>query len=186
MMRLVLASKSPRRRELISLISDNVVCVESKVEELVPENMCLEQIPLYLARLKAESVASEYPEALVVGSDTVVILGDELLTKPSDENDAFLKLRALSGKTHRVITACALVYKGETHSFFVETEVEFYELSDIEIYEYIKTSEPMDKAGAYGIQGRGSLFVKGIKGDYFNVVGLPVAELKRKIKEIVG
>ncbi len=148
--------------------------------------MNVEEIPTYLARLKAESVSEGYPEDIVVGSDTVVILGDELLLKPIDEEDAFNKLKALSGKTHRVITACAIAYKGEPHSFQNVTEVEFYELSDSEILRYIATGEPMDKAGAYGIQGRGSLFVKGIKGDYFNVVGLPVAELKRKIKDILG
>ena len=186
MVKLILASKSPRRRELIEFVSDNVLCVSAEVEEYIPEGMRPQDIPSHLAKLKAESVAKSYPEDMVIGSDTVVILGDKLLLKPTNETDAFVKLRSLSGKTHKVITACAIVYRGETHSFYSETEVEFYELSDEEISEYIKTGEPMDKAGAYGIQGRGSLFVKGIKGDYFNVVGLPIAELKRKIKEILG
>ncbi len=183
--RIVLASKSPRRRELIGLISEDVLCVSAGGDESIPQDMKVSDIPVYLAKLKAQSVAKDYKNDLVIGSDTVVILDDELYLKPVDEEDAFSKLSALSGKIHKVITGCAIVYKGKVHSFCIETQVEFYELSRDEITQYIKTGEPMDKAGAYGIQGKGSLFVKEIKGDYFNVVGLPVSALSRKIKEIL-
>ncbi len=183
MKRIVLASASPRRRELIRLISDNVLCVPSGEDETLPDGISASKVPLYLARLKAESVANAYPDSIVIGSDTVVILGEEILSKPESEQDAFLKLSTLSGKTHKVVTACCIIDGEKVRAFSEETQVEFYELTPLEIEEYIKTGEPMDKAGAYGIQGRGSLFVKGITGDYFNVVGLPVARLKRELKE---
>ena len=183
MKRIVLASASPRRRELIRLISDDVLCVPSGEDETLPDGISASEVPLHLARLKAQSVAKEYPHSVVIGSDTVVILEEEILSKPESEQDAFLKLSALSGKVHRVITACCIIDGEKVRTFSEETRGEFYELSPREIEEYIKTGEPMDKAGAYGIQGRGSLFVKGITGDYFNVVGLPVARLLRELKE---
>ncbi|MBQ4105786.1 MAG: septum formation inhibitor Maf [Clostridia bacterium] len=182
MKRIVLASASPRRRELIKLISDNVICVTSGEDENLPEGLAVSEIPEYLARLKASSVAREYPDDIVIGSDTVVILDGRLLSKPASEEDAFQKLSTLSGRTHQVITGCCIVHGDKTLTFSETTEVEFLELSAQEINDYIATGEPMDKAGAYGIQGRGALFVKGIKGDYFNVVGLPVAGLKRQIE----
>lgn len=183
MKRIVLASASPRRRELIRLITDDVLCVPSGEDETLPDGISASEVPLYLAKLKAQSVASSYPDSIVVGSDTVVILGDVILSKPISEQDAFEKLSALSGKTHKVVTACCIIDGDKVSTFSEKTQVEFYELTPQEIDEYIKTGEPMDKAGAYGIQGKGSLFVKGITGDYFNVVGLPVAKLMRKLKE---
>ena len=133
--------------------------------------------------ITGKRVAKDYPVDFVAGCDTVVVLEEEILSKPCDEEDAFQKLRTLSGKTHKVITGCALVKGERVHTFFEETLVEFYPLCDEEILRYIATKEPMDKAGAYGIQGAGSLFVKGIQGDYFNVVGLPVARLMRELKK---
>ncbi len=183
MKRIVLASASPRRRELIRLITDDVLCVPSGEDESLPDGISASEVPIYLAKLKAESVANSYPDSIVIGSDTVVILGEEILSKPKDKQDAFLKLSALSGRTHKVITACCVIDGEKIHTFAEETHVEFYELTPEDINDYIATGEPMDKAGAYGIQGRGALFVKGITGDYFNVVGLPVARLKRELKE---
>lgn len=168
---------------MIKLISDNVLCVPSGEDESLPDGIGASETAVYLARLKAQSVARDYPQDTVVGSDTVVILDDEILSKPRDEEDAFVKLRTLSGRTHKVITGCALIRGEQVHTFCEETSVEFYPLSDEEIRRYIATKEPMDKAGAYGIQGAGSLFVKGIRGDYFNVVGLPVARLSRELAD---
>ena len=185
-MKLILASASPRRRELISLISQDVICVPSGVEETVPLGLDVCEIPLHLAFLKAESVAEAHPDDLVIGCDTGVILEGEILGKPKDKDDARRMMKALSGKTHKVVTGCAMFYKGREAGFSNVTEVEFFELSPDEIEEYINTSEPYDKAGGYGIQGRAGLFVKGIKGDYFNVVGLPVAELNREINRFVA
>lgn len=182
MKKLILASASPRRRQLIKLISDNVLCVPSGEDEVLPDGISVSKIAEHLAFIKAQSVAKDYPEDFVVGSDTVVIFEGEILSKPCDEEDAYTKLKTLSGRIHKVITGCALVKGDRVHTFSAETKVEFYPLSDDEIKAYIATKEPMDKAGAYGIQGAGSLFVKGIQGDYFNVVGLPVARLMRELK----
>ncbi len=184
MARIVLASASPRRRELIRFITEDVVCVPSGEEETLPDGIGAFETPEYLARMKAQSVSKQYPDSIVIGSDTVVILEGEILSKPEDKADAYRKLRALSSKVHTVVTGCAIICEGSVKTFREETEVEFYPLSDEEIYEYIDTNECMDKAGAYGIQGKGSLFVKGIKGDYFNVVGLPVARLSRELRDL--
>ena len=182
MEKLILASASPRRRELIKLISDNVICVTSGEEESLPEGIPASETAEHLAYQKAKSVARDYPLDFVVGCDTVVILDDTILSKPYDEEDAFSKLSALGGRKHKVITGCALIKGDRIHTFSQETQVEFYPLSQEEIRSYIDTKDCMDKAGAYGIQGAGSLFVKGIEGDYFNVVGLPVARLKRELE----
>lgn len=184
MKKIVLASASPRRKELIKYISDNVLCVPSGEDESLPDGIGASRVPAYLARLKAQSVAKDYPDCIVIGSDTVVILDDKILSKPQSAQDAYQKLKALSGKEHRVVTGCCIVEGDSVKTFCEETLVEFYPLADKEIWDYIATNEPMDKAGAYGIQGYGSLFVKGIKGDYFNVVGLPVARLNRELKKI--
>lgn len=177
-----MASASPRRRELISLISENVICAVSGVDEIIPDSVSVFEIPLCLAAQKAEAVAKDYPDDIVIGCDTGVILGNEMLGKPKDKSDARRMIKALSGKVHKVITGCSLHYKGESYGFSNVTEVEFFTLSEKEIEDYINTSEPYDKAGGYGIQGKASLFVKAIKGDYFNVVGLPVSELNRQLK----
>ena len=181
-MKLVLASASPRRRELISLISQDVICAVSGVDEIIPDSVSVCEIPLCLAEQKAKAVAKSYPEDIVIGCDTGVILDNEILGKPEDKEADLRMMQAFSGRVHTVVTGCYLVCKGKSTGFSNVTEVEFYSLSDDEIEEYISTSEPYDKAGGYGIQGKASLFVKAIKGDYFNVVGLPVAELSRQIK----
>lgn len=179
----ILASASPRRKELFSLVANQFDIVVPRVEEKIPDGMRAQLCPEYLAKIKAEAVARDYHDHIVVGADTAVILQDQILGKPKDRNSAIDMLKLLSGKTHRVITGCAVCVKGKLHTFSSITEVEFYTLNINEIEAYVNTSEPYDKAGAYGIQGLGSLFVKSIRGDYFNVVGLPVAELSRFIKK---
>ena len=182
---IVLASASPRRQELLGLICEDFdVCV-SDVEESVPEGIELYSQPEYLARLKALEVAKKYPQSIVIGADTSVFADNMVLGKPKNEEDAFKMLSALSGKKHLVITGCAIVKESIVHSFSVTTEVEFYELNDKQILDYIATKDCMDKAGSYGIQTGGVFFVKGINGDYNNVVGLPVAELKRQLDLIL-
>ncbi|MBQ7218289.1 MAG: septum formation inhibitor Maf [Ruminococcus sp.] len=182
MQSIILASKSPRRQELIRTITDDVEVRVSDVEEILPEAISPEDAPVYLASIKARAVARDFPDRVVVGADTVVILDGQVLGKPKDREDAVRMLRALSGKTHTVVTGCSIICGEREVSFGDSTRVEFYPLSDREIDEYIATGEPFDKAGAYGIQGRGSLFVKGIEGDFFNVMGLPVARLNRELK----
>ena len=175
----ILASGSPRRKELLSLIIPEYEVLVSGCEEFVPKGTPAEKVPAILAEQKALAVAKLRPDDTVIGSDTVVVLGGEIFGKPKDKAHAHAMLRALSGKKHFVYTGVAVAEKGEVRSFVQKTEVEFYELSDETIDRYIETGEPMDKAGAYGIQGKGSVLVKGISGDYFNVMGLPVAETAR-------
>ena len=176
---LILASGSPRRRELLSLITDEFEVLVSGCDEFIPEGTPAEKVPAILAEQKALAVAKLRPEDTVIGSDTVVVLNNEIFGKPKDKVHAHAMLKALSGKRHFVYTGVAVAEKGSVRSFVQKTEVEFYELSDETIEKYIATGEPMDKAGAYGIQGKGSVLVKGIIGDYFNVMGLPVAETAR-------
>lgn len=163
----------------------NVRFCPSKREECVPASLSSEEIPVYLAESKAREVASKFPEFPVVGCDTVVILNGDVLNKPRDSEEAFSMLLSLSGKTHEVRTGCSIIQGGRTRSFCEVTQVEFHSLCAEMILKYINTGEPFDKAGAYGIQGYGSLFVKGIQGDYFNVVGLPVSRLYREFSEFL-
>ena len=179
----ILASGSPRRKELLSLFVPEYEVLVSGCEEFVPEGTPAEKVPAILAEQKALAVAKLRPEDTVIGSDTVVVLNDEIFGKPKDKEHAHALLRALSGKKHFVYTGVAVAEKGSVRSFVQKTEVEFYELSDETIEKYIATGEPMDKAGAYGIQGKGSVLVKRITGDYFNVMGLPVLRLSRMLAE---
>lgn len=183
MKKLILASKSPRREELMGRITDNFEIIVSEVEEILPEGISPEDAPVYLASLKANAVAREHRGETVIGADTVVILDGRILGKPKNEDDAFSMLSMLSGKTHAVVTGCCITDGEREISFSQSTEVTFYDLFDEEIRDYIKTGEPMDKAGAYGIQEKASVFVREISGDFFNVVGLPVAKLYRKLRE---
>ncbi len=185
-MDVILASASPRRKELLSKIYNEFRIIPSDIRELVPRNLPVDKCPEYLACMKAESISKGRERSLIIGCDTSVLIDGKILNKPRSTNDARTMMHLLSGKTHQVITGCCLYYQGRFHSFSEITEVEFYPLSDDEIEQYIKSSEPYDKAGGYGIQNKGALFIKGIKGDYYNVVGLPVARLKREIDSFLA
>lgn len=180
--RLILASGSPRRQELLRLITENFSVIPAGCEEHFDGSLSPAEAVKALARQKAEYVSEMYPDKTVIGADTTVFCDNTPLGKPEDESDARCMLKLLSGKKHSVITAVALAEGGRVRKLFAEeTEVEFYPLSENEIDEYISTGEPMDKAGAYGIQGKGALLIRGIKGDYYNVMGLPVARLLREM-----
>ena len=186
-MKILLASASPRRQELIKLISDDVRVRPADCDETLPADIIGgEQAVRYLSALKGAAV-KEYAEKdeVVISADTVVCLEDKILGKPHGEAEAFDMLKMLSGKTHTVYTGVSLFYNGEELTFSIGSDVTFLELTDKEIEEYIATGEPFDKAGAYGIQGRGSLLIEKINGDYFNVVGLPVSALNKKLKEFI-
>lgn len=183
MNRLVLASESPRRRELVSRLGFETVFVSSDVDESLPEGIAPEEACVKLAAKKALYVSKDYPYDIVIGCDTAVAVKGQILGKPRDAQDAQKMLTLLSGVCHSVFTGVCIVFSGRTFTFFEETEVEFYPLSEEEISEYIKTGEPFDKAGGYGIQQQGSLLVKRISGDYFNVVGLPLSKINQKLKE---
>lgn len=179
--RLILASKSPRRYELLSKITEDFSVIVSDADENV-ENADIEDIPLILSKRKAQAVFSDHRDAVVIGADTVVVCDRKVLGKPEDENDAKRMLKILSGKRHKVITGCTVISPEKEVSFSAVTEVKFYDLSDEDIMAYISTGEPFDKAGAYGIQGAGYFLVEYIYGDYNNVVGLPVSRLKRELE----
>ncbi len=185
MKKIILASASPRRQELLKDIVSEFEIVVSDVQEIVPDGVGVYDTPEFLALLKARDVAKTYPQAVVIGSDTVVIVDDKVLNKPKDENNAIAMLKSLSGRKHKVVTGCALVCSEKEHSFSVTTEVEFYDLTDKEISDYVATKDPLDKAGAYGIQSGGKTLVKAIYGDFYNVVGLPVGLLKRELEKFI-
>lgn len=184
---MILASQSPRRRELLSLITDRFSIVPARGEENIPTGTPAREAVLLLSEQKAKEIAAQHSGELIIAADTVVTIDGEILGKPRDEKDAADMLRKLSGRTHSVFTGVCVIFEdGSDESFAEETRVEFYELSEREMAEYIATGEPMDKAGAYGIQGRGALLVRSIEGDYYNVMGLPVGRLYRVIKEALS
>lgn len=181
-MSLILASASPRRKEIMETAGLLFSVHVSDTDETLPDGITASDAVTELSYRKALAVAKKFPEDTVIGADTVVTLDGIILGKPSDEDDAKKMLRTLSGRTHQVFTGVCIIKNGKANRFFEKTDVTFFDLSDEEIQSYIATGEPMDKAGAYGIQGRGCTLVKKICGDYFNVVGLPVARLLRKLK----
>jgi septum formation protein len=180
---LVLASASPRRQELLrnAGIAFEVQPAHINEDPLPGENpqACAER----LAREKAQAILRSRPTDPVLGADTVVVVDGQNLGKPADESDAARMLRMLSGKTHHVITGVALVISGRWSVASETTAVKFSEISDREIAEYVATGEPMDKAGAYAIQGIASRWIPRIEGDYSNVVGLPVALVWRMLRK---
>ena len=182
-MMLILASRSPRRNELLHMVGVNFVCIPAVGEEKVPEDLPVSERAEFLARHKALEVAELHPEDIVIGSDTLVILDGEALGKPGNVQEAEEMIRALSGRTHAVSTGVAICSPEGVRSFTSETEVEFYDLTEEEIKAYAATGEPMDKAGGYGIQGLGSMLVKSIHGDYYTVVCFPLAEVIRHLPE---
>lgn len=185
MSKIILASASPRRKELMELAGYDFEVICADIVEVVPEEAMPQEVVMSLALQKAQAVAAEHKEAVVIGSDTVVALDGKILGKPHSEQEACEMLRSLSGRTHKVFTGVAIVCGGKVKNFFDETDVEFYSLGDDEIKKYVATGEPTDKAGAYGIQGKGSVLVKRINGDFFNVMGLPIAKLYREMSDFV-
>ena len=180
----VLASASPRRRELLGRLGLRFEILPSGAEEIWPEGTAPGPAVETLARMKAADVARQRPGALVLGADTVVVLDGEVLGKPPTEADARETLGRLAGRSHTVYTGIALVHDGRCVTAHEATEVTFAPLAEAEIAAYVATGSPMDKAGAYGIQDDlGSLFIPRIEGDYFNVVGLPLHRLYRTLHD---
>ena len=187
-MKWILASGSPRRQQLLCQITEDFSVLPSQIEERRDPSWTAQELPRQLAAQKALDVSSRNPAALVIGADTIVSLDGTVLGKPRDEADAADMLRSLSGRTHQVYTGVTLLVKEQgiwkPYTFSERTDVEFYPVSREELLEYIKTGEPMDKAGSYGIQGKFGIYVKGIRGDYNNVVGLPVGRLVYELKKM--
>lgn len=178
---LILASASPRRKELLQMLQIPFRIIVSEIEEVLNPELHPADMVQSLAKQKAISVAEKHPSSFVIGSDTIVVYNGIMLGKPENIQDAVRILRMLSGKSHEVYTGVAIINNGHIHSFYEKTEVTFFSLTEDEIQDYVATGEPMDKAGAYGIQGYGSLLVKNINGDYYSVVGFPIARTKREL-----
>ncbi len=181
---IILASGSPRRKELLKMAGLKFTTLASEIPEYVPDSVPPEKRSGFLAELKASAMSVFHPQNIIIGADTTVLCEGRILGKPKTAQEAKEMLRFLSGKVHSVLTGVSIIYSDEedAETFISETKVEFYPLSEEEIEAYVATGEPMDKAGAYGIQGKGCCLVKRIEGDYFTVVGLPVAEVMRRLK----
>ena len=178
-LRVILASQSPRRRELLQLVGIPHEVQPADIDESYLAGERPRDHAERLAREKAAVIAEREPEAVVIGSDTIVVVDGDVLGKPVDANDAVRMLARLAGRSHTVVTAVAVAWRGETRSASEEVGVTFHPLSRAEIDAYIATGEPMDKAGAYGIQGYGATIVARVDGDYFAVMGLPLQRLVR-------
>lgn len=180
----ILASQSPRRRELLTLAGiPHEVCPADIDETVHPGERPVPHCER-LARAKAHTLALEHPEALVIGSDTIVVIDGDILGKPRDRDDAIRMLGRLSGRSHTVHTAIAVAHRGETHSAVETVAVHFRALTRRQIEAYVDTGEPMDKAGAYGIQGCGATIVERIDGDYYAVMGLPLCRLITLVRDL--
>ena len=177
MKEIILASQSPRRKELLEEVGLRFRVEPAQIEEHLDESLPITQAIEQLAKEKAMPIARRNPQCIVIGADTLVAVDGLVLGKPADEADAARMLRMLSGRRHQVIGGVALLCGNAEVLFHCVSEVRFFPLREEEIAAYIRSGEPMDKAGAYGIQGLGALLVEGIEGDYGNVVGLPLCRL---------
>jgi septum formation protein len=188
--KLILASKSPRRRYLLKQAGLDFSIIPSSVDESLSQFLSPENYVKVLAESKAGDISSKYPEAWVIGADTIVVIDNAMLGKPETKNEARKMLEQLSGKSHFVLTGYCICCKSKREFFsdVVKTEVLFKNLTHEEIEWYINTDEPFDKAGAYAIQGLGTFLVKSIRGSYTNVVGLPVCEVIEFLikKKVIG
>lgn len=183
MRKIILASASPRRKELLKLLDIDFDIIVSTCEEVFDEELSVYENLKNIAYAKAYDVFKDNGDNLVIGADTIVYLEDRVLLKPKDKDDAREMIKSLSGKTHSVISGIAVITKEKSLKTAVETKVTFKELNDEEIEEYINTNEPYDKAGGYAVQGIAGKFISKIEGDYFNVVGLSISTLYDMLKE---
>ncbi len=182
--RVILASQSPRRRELLALIGITHEVHPANVDESVHPDEAPVPHCERLARDKAHALAVQHPDAVVIGSDTIVVIDGDILGKPRDRADAIAMVTRLSGRTHTVFTAVAVAHGGVTLSGVESVSVTFRTLDAAQIVAYVETGEPMDKAGAYGIQGFGAINVERIDGDYFAVMGLPLGRLIELLRDL--
>ena len=185
-MKIILASKSPRRKELLGKIFDKFEIKTAPTDESLPDGMHPREGVELLAVRKGRAVAENNPEAMVISSDTLVELDGEALGKPREKEDAYRILRKLSGRTHNVHTGVAVHYCGRVYRGVHSSRVTFGELSDEQIYRYIETGEPMDKAGAYGIQGEGGKFVISFDGEFDSIMGLSISLTRSLVKAATG
>lgn len=181
--KVILASSSPRRKELMRLLDVAFNVLSPDVDETLDETLSYEEAITELAFQKAHHIYKKNQDAIVLGFDTLVYVDNHVLGKPVDEDDVRKMLRLLSGKSHRVITGCAIISDQQSIRFYKDAVVSFKEMSDHEIDDYISTKEPFGKAGAYAIQGFGARYIHKIEGDYYAVMGLPVHDVYEKLKD---
>lgn len=181
----ILASCSPRRKELLHKIISDFEIVTSNVDEekLLTPNYPVMEIPQFLATQKALDVYNKHPNDTIIAADTAIIFNDKIYGKPKDKQDAKNMLKSFSNNTHFVVTGVCIISKECNISFSSTSNVTFYSLTDDEIEEYLCNEEYKDKAGSYAIQGKAALFIKNINGDYNSIVGLPIAEINRVLKK---
>ena len=184
-MKIILASQSPRRKELLGQLVPSFEVVPADIDETINEKDTPKEYVDKMASSKSEVVAASYPTDLVIASDTIVAIDDEILGKPTSREDAFLMLKKMSGRKHMVYTTVVLQQGKKIRKETVPAEVTFFTLTDEEINQYLDTGEHKDKAGAYGIQGAASVFVKKVNGDYYSIVGFPVGVVHQMLKEFV-
>jgi len=186
MQTIYLASKSPRRRDLLKQLGVKFRLVIPEVSEKISERNP-KRFAMRLARQKVESVEKNIKKGIIIGVDTVVVINNKILGKPKDKNDARMMIKLLSNKKHKVISGLYILSKPNNRAILTSemTKVKFRKLSDNEIEKYISSREPYDKAGAYGIQGKAKIFIENISGCYYNVVGLPIYQLLACLKKIV-
>ena len=179
----ILASQSPRRRELLSMLGLEFTIITADIDETMDEGLCVEDAVAEISRKKAEAVGNDHPGRLIVSADTIVTVEGKVLGKPHSQDEARAMLQSLSGRSHTVMTAFCLYKDGKSETHVEKTDVVFKPLSPEEIDAYIQTGSPMDKAGAYGIQDGAAVFVEALRGDYYNVMGLPVYRLAGMLRE---
>lgn len=186
-MEIILASNSPRRKELLGRIFPEFRVMPPDFEEVAPPDIPAREIPEYFAMGKALSIGEKYPDTLVIGSDTIVLLENRIFGKPKGEDGAFSMLRELNGKTHEVITGAALCYKKKIIGFSEASRVTFKDVPEAYTKEYIALDSPFDKAGSYGIQDEHiNLILEKSEGDFDNIVGLPVKRLKAELEKFLN
>ena len=178
---ILLASGSPRRKELLTLLDIPFKTFSTDIDESIPPELDAVEAVEQLAFRKANAAFLTHKDQVVIGCDTIVVLDGAILGKPADHEEAYRTLSKLSGNTHLVYTGVCIMSEGKTICFHEKTSVTFWKLTDTDINKYIESGDPFDKAGSYGIQGKAALFVKEIKGDYYNVVGLPISRLAREL-----
>ena len=186
MKKLILASQSPRRRELLEKCGIPFICEPADIDETITEGNDLSDEIRRLSRRKAEAVLALHPDAVIIGSDTIVAVDGKVLGKPQDRNEAREMLQMLSGNTHQVITGLCVISSSRCFQDVSVSHVTFAPLSSDEIDAYVSSGECDDKAGAYAIQGLGMMLVKKIDGDYYNVVGLPITRVVREMQDMLG
>lgn len=186
-MRIILASTSPRRKELMEKIGIPFEIKPSSYQEDMSIDKNPRELVKKLSYNKAKAIVNDHSDSIIIGADTIVVINDKIMGKPKSEQDAANMLKNLSNKPHSVFTGFTIINtkNKQTITKAVETKIYFKELSDKQIKEYIATKEPMDKAGAYAIQGRASKFIEKIEGSYYNVMGLPIDELKKDLENII-